>query len=383
MSECYIIDDFKLFGGIHCETSAVRKVFQYHGLSISEEMLFGLGGGIGFIYWYMKMMPAPVLGARGGGRYFIENAARRAGATIEVRRTSSNKKGHKWLMEKLANDEPTVIYADMAYLPYMGVPEDAHFGQHVFVIYGVDEANDVVYISDRGKRGVTVNLENLRQARSSKFPPWPPHHATFDFTLPEELEVKADSVRNALQECVNGMLDAPIRNIGLEGYKKWADLVVKWPKLFPDEKLWDPIYQSFIYIETGGTGGSAMRPMFSRFLAEAMEILDEPSLEHVIAKYNESARVYSKIAKLMLPDEYPILRRVRELLLELNRVFEAQKPDTMIHMQEIGQEMESSKEEILAALARAPDFLPAVQEQILRLYEVEKEAIHMLRDVIM
>lgn len=185
MGERFVIEDFDYFGGLHCETSAVRKVFLYHGLPISEEMLFGLGGGIGFIYWFVKQMPAPLVGGRGGGRYFIERATQRAGATIEPRRTSSTKRGHAWLTEKLAAGEPAVLYADMAYLPYMGVPEDAHFGQHVFVVYGVDEDEDVVYISDRGERGVTVTVEELKRARGSRFPPWPPQHAIFDFQLPK------------------------------------------------------------------------------------------------------------------------------------------------------------------------------------------------------
>jgi hypothetical protein len=50
--------------GKHCETSALKRVLDYHGLPLSEEMLLGLGGGIGFIYWYMKTMPSPFIGTR-------------------------------------------------------------------------------------------------------------------------------------------------------------------------------------------------------------------------------------------------------------------------------------------------------------------------------
>ncbi|MFD0441564.1 BtrH N-terminal domain-containing protein [Streptomyces rhizosphaericus] len=40
----------RLYGGDHCETSAFRKALHAHGLGLSEEMLLGLGGGIGFMY---------------------------------------------------------------------------------------------------------------------------------------------------------------------------------------------------------------------------------------------------------------------------------------------------------------------------------------------
>jgi hypothetical protein len=382
MSIRYVINDFNLFGGLHCETSAVRKVFLYHDLPISEEMLFGLGGGIGLIYWYVKQMPAPMVGGRGGGRYFIEDAVRRAGATLKVRRTTSSKKGHTWLLEKLAAKEPTVLYGDMAYLPYMGVPEDAHFGQHVFVVYGVDEAADVVYISDRGQRGVTVTVEELKRARASKFPPWPPQHAIFDFQLPSQLKITQKMVRDALHFTVDTMTNPPIRNIGLKGMKKWAELIVKWPELFPGDQLWHALYQGFIYIETGGTGGSSMRPMFTRYLKEVSELFSMKGIERAITKYEEAGRIWSEIAISLLPDEHPTLRKVRAWLLEQNQLGEAQEAGALQRMLEINHEINSHKDEIMAEIVHAPKFLLVTQEKILQLYEVEKEAIQLLQDVI-
>ena len=66
MKEKLMIAGFNQFGGKHCWTTALKSLFDHHGLHLSEEMLFGLGGGIGFIYWYMKMMPAPFIGGRHG-----------------------------------------------------------------------------------------------------------------------------------------------------------------------------------------------------------------------------------------------------------------------------------------------------------------------------
>jgi hypothetical protein len=382
MGNRYVIDDFNLFGGLHCETSAVRKVFLYNDLPISEEMLFGMGGGIGFIYWYMKQMPAPMVGGRGGGRYFIEDAARRIGASLQVQRTTSSKKGHQRLLEKLASKEPTVIYADMAYLPYMGVPEDAHFGQHVFVVYGVDEDADSVYISDRAKRGVTVTIDELKRARASKFPPWPPQHAIFDIGLPSSLSISQKMVREALNQTVEGMMNPPIRNIGLKGIQKWAKLIVKWPELFPGEQLWQALFQGFIYIETGGTGGSAFRPIFTRFLREIHELYPMKGMEQVIAKYKEAGKLWSDIAISLLPNEYPMLKKVRKGILEQNRIGEAQAPGALQQMRDINHEMETHKDEIMTEIAHAPEFLQTTQEKILQLYEVEKEAIQLLQEVI-
>jgi hypothetical protein len=382
MTDRFIVSDFDLFGGVHCETSAVRKIYIYNDLPISEELLFGLGGGIGFIYWHTKQMPAPMVGGRGGGRYFIEDAARRTSASITIRRTTSSKKGHAWLLEKLKAQQPAAIYADMAYLPYTGVPEDAHFGQHAFVVYGIDEATDTIFISDRGQHCVTVTVDDLKRARASKFPPWQPQHALFDFEFPAKLEITRDKTIEALTATVNGMLDAPIRNIGLKGIQKWAELIVKWPDLFPVGKLWHALYQGFIYIETGGTGGSAFRPMFTRYLREISEHFLLSGLDAAIAKYEEAANIWSEIANHLLPDDYPHLSQVREWILEQNRVGEEQAPGTLDRIHEINQAIDANMDQILAEVVQAPLFLPTTQEWILQLYEVEREAIHLLKQTI-
>ena len=45
-----IISEFKLRGGKHCITNSLKQVFRYYGKSISEEMLYGIGSGLGFVY---------------------------------------------------------------------------------------------------------------------------------------------------------------------------------------------------------------------------------------------------------------------------------------------------------------------------------------------
>jgi hypothetical protein len=62
MKETLVLKDFTSTGGKHCQTTAMKAVLDYSGIQLSEDMLLGLGGGIGFIYWYMKLMPAPFVG---------------------------------------------------------------------------------------------------------------------------------------------------------------------------------------------------------------------------------------------------------------------------------------------------------------------------------
>lgn len=37
----------------HCVTGSMLHVYQFHDCPISEELLLGIGAGVGFIYWHM------------------------------------------------------------------------------------------------------------------------------------------------------------------------------------------------------------------------------------------------------------------------------------------------------------------------------------------
>ena len=59
-----IITNYKPFVGIHCETTATGCLLKQLGINMSEPMMFGLGEGLGFIYWNMKLMDFPFIGGR-------------------------------------------------------------------------------------------------------------------------------------------------------------------------------------------------------------------------------------------------------------------------------------------------------------------------------
>ncbi|HFC00693.1 MAG TPA: lantibiotic ABC transporter, partial [Phaeodactylibacter sp.] len=57
-----IIKKFKPFKGQHCETTATGSLLLQIGIELSEPMLFGIGEGLGYIFWNMKMMDFPFIG---------------------------------------------------------------------------------------------------------------------------------------------------------------------------------------------------------------------------------------------------------------------------------------------------------------------------------
>jgi hypothetical protein len=275
-----------------------------------------------------------------------------------------------------------VIFADIAYLPYMGAEEAGHFGGHTVVVYGIDEDQDKVFISDRAKKPVSVTVDDLKRARGSKFPPFAPKHAFLDIRHPSNAEIGAEDVLRGINHTVNSLTDPPFSGAGLKGMSKWADLVLKWPSMFKGKRMLDVLITCFIYIELGGTGGSAFRPMYCRFLEEAKDILGEPSLSSAIERYTEAGRIWSEIADLYLPDEYPVLRHIKELQWESDGVLHEMEDGYLEKMASIQKEADVAYSDGAKEVKQADKFLPAVRDKILELKEVETQAATILKESI-
>ncbi|MDH5375883.1 MAG: BtrH N-terminal domain-containing protein [Candidatus Bathyarchaeota archaeon] len=166
-------DNCPALDGYRCQTNSLAKIFHYHNCPLSEDMLLGLGAGMGFMYWHQKGIP-PFIGGRGNVKNFFQDLGKRTSVPIELKSTSSEKKAKRNLLDKLLRREPVMVYADMGFLPWFDLPEGYHFGGHTFVICGYD-GQDPVLASDMDqkatglKRGFyyPITLEQLGKARNS------------------------------------------------------------------------------------------------------------------------------------------------------------------------------------------------------------------------
>lgn len=383
MSQIIVPEKFKQFIGKHCETSALKRVMDYHGLYLSEEMLLGLGGGIGFIYWYMKSMSSPFIGCRNGKvTDFLVNVCRKIGAEVDIIETASPQKGYEALKELVNSGEPVIVYGDMAYLPYFVIPETAHFGGHAFVVFGLDEKKDEVYIYDRGKNPATVSINDLAKARGSKFSPFPPKHRILKIKYPDKIGNLEQGVEESIKECCHNMLEPPITNIGLSGMAKWAKIVATWPEQFKGINLLGALMNGFMYIEIAGTGGSAFRTMYAQFLEEANAIISKPSLKEVANLMLESAKIWSEIAAGLLSDTLPNLKAMRALMFEKNKLFEEQPQRALDKMMEINGQMDRLMVRAVEDLKKYPVFLVDVEKSIIRCYDIENRVFSKLNELI-
>lgn len=297
---------FKSLTTHHCVTGSMRHVYVYNDHDISEEMLLGIGSGVGMIYWHMKGAP-PLLGGRAnferpGEEGLEKTTGRRTGVMVESYTTSSARKAERTLLDMLDAGQPVMIQCDMGFLPYFDFGDsEYHFGGHVVVVCGYDAETHQVLIADRD--GVyPVSMEDLDKARGSTYKPFPPKHKWYTFDFSNKRQPTADQVRQAIAEQTKGMLEPPISNIGVKGIRKAAERALKWPSQMDEDELRFTLFNMFIFIDaSGGSGGGIFRYMFSRFLRQAAEIMGDVRLnesadefQHIGDRWQEVAVIFKR-----------------------------------------------------------------------------------------
>ena len=132
--------------GCHCVTNSLAKIFYHNDHPLSENMLLGLGAGMGFILLgaerRLSLRRRPQI-----PKGFFRDLGERTGVRDGRDRDGQRKKAEATLVERLKRQEPVMVFGDMGYMPWFEFPVEYHFGGHTFVICGYD-SKDRVLISD-------------------------------------------------------------------------------------------------------------------------------------------------------------------------------------------------------------------------------------------
>ncbi len=379
-----IILDFEHFGGgKNCQTSAMMRLMHHLGYEISEPMLVGISAGMGFIYWFMKMMPYPIVGGmnRADCRKFpgiLGKAARRLGGDFDSILTKSVKKAHIFLKETLKRNQPGLVCVDMAYLDHLLTGEDDHFGEHNFLVYGIDEPDDLAYISDRFHGTTTMPLTQLQKARASTFVPFPAMNQMVRFTFPEVLTPLENIIPSAIKENADALLNPPISNVGVKGIAKWSKELVKYPNLIPDPKaLAHALMMHYIYIETGGSGGALFRQIFADFLREAAELMNHDGMLKASGKFQDIAVMWREVANGLLPDGYPSLQELRKIQWNVNFELESKGLDALDSVRAMSQKVpELLDEAAKSEISEFPRFVEPVIQLLMNISEKETSVLN-------
>ncbi|WP_025743848.1 BtrH N-terminal domain-containing protein [Aquimarina pacifica] len=312
-----IIKDFKPFNGQHCETTATGSLLYQLDINLSEPMLFGLGEGLGYIFWNMKIMDFPFIGGRIKPDVLTENICRNLNLILEVKETSSIKKAWTNVQENIEKGKAVGLKLDCYHLDYFTTK--IHFAGHYASIYGYDEK--LAYLNDTNQQGrnARTTLKNLELARNEKGP-MSSKNLSYTISKNGKLTDLKKAIKQAIKNNANDFLNPPIKNIGYKGIHKTSSEIKKWFETSIDIKK--DFQTSASLMEKGGTGGSLFRNIYRDFLKESGELIESHELINASEAYDKIAQLWKQVADLFIKisetEEIKYINFASEILIELS-----------------------------------------------------------------
>ncbi|MFB9328733.1 BtrH N-terminal domain-containing protein [Paenibacillus aurantiacus] len=285
------MDGFIPYQGEHCETTAIGNLLQVEGVRLSEPMLFGLGQGLGFIYWDSKGLDFPFIGGRVKPDQLTANLASRLGLTFNIQETSSVDKAWHNVRHCLDRGIPVGLKLDSYYLDYF--TNKVHFAGHYAVVYGYND--EYAYMADTNQQGglVETRLTSLSSARNAKGP-MSSRNRSFTLERIDALPPLVPALRAALTNNARDYLNPPIRNIGNKGIVKMSSEILKWPSRIHNFE--HDLCLIALLMERAGTGGALFRNLYRDFLNECLEQLGDPKIERACRLFTEIAPLWVDVS---------------------------------------------------------------------------------------
>lgn len=306
-----IVADFKPSGGKHCITTALKQIFDYNHYPLSEELIFGIGSGLSFVY--VNLNKSPMISGRTKVFEFEKKLGERLCIDIKCKSSSQYQNAYNKTKKMINNNQPVLVYVDMPFLEYLHLGEENHFGGHSVVIFGYDDELEVFYVSDRdhsdnairtpkgyiAEEFHLVDYKSMEMARSSKHRPFPANNKYLEIHFSNHTPITASVILSSIKDTCDHMLNAPAQLLGLNGINKLSNEILKWSK-FDEEKLKVAGITNYFQISAdGGTGGGLFRRMYGDFLKQASGIVGREELNQLGSSYIVISKKWDEVADLM------------------------------------------------------------------------------------
>jgi hypothetical protein len=333
-----LIPKAQVLPGGHCESSAMLNALSNQGYPVTEAMITGAGGALGFNF---EKGTFPFITARNADmrERFYEAAG--IGFHKKIPEAGGDY-GWSEIRSLLEQGRPVVLRVDMRYLPYLygGKHGPAHtsFGWHMVTLFAIDGDSGTALVSDTGYAQLQkIKLSDLHKARTSKTKVYPPQ-AEYSWADPAPQGYAVDwgrLMRSSVSALAENYEKGSLTNLeafpsDLESFESWCKQGFLYPAVLE--------YMAG-NIEDFGTGGASFRVLYREFLAQAVAA-NAPSsggfeypkalarIDECIASWHElsaSFRIVSKTIKKMGKEEraaaYAGFAKTARTLLEREKAF--------------------------------------------------------------
>ncbi len=324
------IEQIKPFDGQHCETTATGTLLRQIGIELSEPMLFGLGEGLGFIFWNMKTMDFPFIGGRIKTDLITQNIAKNLNLELTVKETSSTLKAWDNVKKLIDKGKAVGLKLDCYYLEYFSKP--FHFAGHYVAIYGYDNEN--AFLVDTQQQGgkVKTSLKSLALARNEKGPMSSKNlYYTINFT-DKKYNLK-NAILNAIRNNATDYINPSINNIGYKGILKTSKEILKW---FDSSKYIESEFNSSaLMMEKAGTGGALFRNLYRDFLKETYDSFKLGQLKQAHTDFIDIANLWTNVSNLFIQVSKTKDRKYIEQASDIIKQLSTKEKNTMEKLTEI------------------------------------------------
>lgn len=160
-----VIEDYPHRTGEHCASTAMRNLLAHHGLDLSEGMVFGLSGGLGFFYLKNDEL-SPTRMFHGRTSTLEIDFARHTRIAQEHGQPVDDDVAWEELRARIDQGIPVMLSTDTFYLGYQNTT--SHFPKHRAVAVGYDVEAGTVMLADRKlEEYQVVPMDELRRARNA------------------------------------------------------------------------------------------------------------------------------------------------------------------------------------------------------------------------
>ena len=273
----------------HCENGAISTLLRYHGINLSEPMIFGLASGLFFTHFsFIKMGGMPVTSFRTFPGVLFKRVTSLLDIKTCTRRFFSREKAmsalDRLLIEKAT---PVGCVVGMYDLPYIPKEYRFRFNGHNICVIGKDTENDLYTVLDsNATQKVTITGKDLAMVRFPAGGVYPLMGQMYWIkSVPEELVGKlqaADSraaflkpiILKSIRKTCWFMTSQPrfIKFAGVNGILFLSERIRTWEETMGHRRAQLNLSQVIRMLEEIGTGGAGFRFMYGAFLQEAAEL---------------------------------------------------------------------------------------------------------------
>lgn len=274
------------------------------GLPYSEAMIFGLGGGIGMMYFVFEYKDqSPILSIipqyhtkSGGYTGFADGTLSRTCGNVKLMTTSSANSATKQLRNEITAGKPVLVWtgADPV-LP----AEDQHYLPLTVVVYGVDSDGETALIDDPRMGESRIEMSELEQRRGAMRAM---KHRAVSVTGVSNRD-PSEALMDAIRATVANMLTPEMSNFGVPALERWAKALGDsrdrrgWSSLFP--RVAD-LHDAMVSVRrVCRIGGGGLRGSYAQFLEEAGELLSDTRFSAVAEQYRALAAMWLAMAKIL------------------------------------------------------------------------------------